>query len=452
MPFLATIVYTDNYFFVYLHVMNLITRLTTLLLAFTLVACGGSTTENGGNNAIEERVKEPVFLYGIDIEGYTIENDTVRMGETVGGILGRRGVSAVMVDRLDKASKEVFPLRKIRADNAYTTFTRHTTDSLGQHTKLDYIVYHKNAIDYVVFGFVGDSVSVSLGSRPVELVRKRCEASITSSLWGTIMEQNLPYALAAEFEDIYQWTVDFFGIQAGDSFKVVYDEKIVDGESVGIGRIWGAEFDHGGKQYFAIPYAQEQGKLRYWESNGESLRKQFLKAPLKYTRISSKFSKSRFHPVHKVYRPHHGVDYAAPAGTPVHSVADGTVIFAGWDRGGGGNTLKIKHAGNLETGYLHLKSFAKGIKVGTRVSQGQLIGYVGSTGSSTGPHLDYRIKKNGTPIDPLKMPQEPAEPISAEHKAEFEAIRDRVIAELEGREVVGGVITEEDIFPAQNKQ
>lgn len=451
-PFLATIVYTDKYFFVYLRVMNLITRLTTLLLAFTLVACGGSTTENGGNNAIEETVKEPVFLYGIDIEGYTIENDTVRMGETVGGILGRRGVSAVMVDRLDKASKEVFPLRKIRADNAYTTFTRHTTDSLGQHTKLDYIVYHKNAIDYVVFGFVGDSVSVSLGSRPVELVRKRCEASITSSLWGTIMEQNLPYALAAEFEDIYQWTVDFFGIQAGDSFKVVYDEKIVDGESVGIGRIWGAEFDHGGKQYFAIPYAQEEGKLRYWESNGESLRKQFLKAPLKYTRISSKFSKSRFHPVHKVYRPHHGVDYAAPIGTPVHSVADGTVIFAGWDRGGGGNTLKIKHAGNLETGYLHLKSFAKGIKVGTRVSQGQLIGYVGSTGSSTGPHLDYRIKKNGTPIDPLKMPQEPAEPISAEHKAEFEAIRDRVVAELEGREVVGGVITEEDIFPAQNKQ
>ena len=451
-PFLSTIVYTDKYFFVYLRVMNLITRLTTLLLAFTLVACGGSTTENGGNNAIEETVKEPVFLYGIDIEGYTIENDTVRMGETVGGILGRRGVSAVMVDRLDKASKEVFPLRKIRADNAYTTFTRHTTDSLGQHTKLDYIVYHKNAIDYVVFGFVGDSVSVSLGSRPVELVRKRCEASITSSLWGTIMEQNLPYALAAEFEDIYQWTVDFFGIQAGDSFKVVYDEKIVDGESVGIGRIWGAEFDHGGKKYFAIPYAQEEGKLRYWESNGESLRKQFLKAPLKYTRISSKFSKSRFHPVHKVYRPHHGVDYAAPVGTPVHSVADGTVIFAGWDRGGGGNTLKIKHAGNLETGYLHLKSFAKGIKVGTRVSQGQLIGYVGSTGSSTGPHLDYRIKKNGTPIDPLKMPQEPAEPISAEHKAEFEAIRDRVIAELEGREVVGGVITEEDIFPAQNKQ
>ena len=434
-----------------LRVMNFIIRLTALLLTLSVVACGGGSTETGGNS-IEEVAKEPVLLYGIDIEGYTIEHDTVRMGETVGGILGRRGISAVMVDRLDKSSKEVFPLRKIRADNAYTTFTRHSVDSLGEHDELDYIVYHKNAIDYVVFGFVGDSVSVSLGSRPVELVRKRCEASITSSLWGTIMEKDLPYALAAEFEDIYQWTVDFFGIQAGDSFKVVYDEKIVDGESVGIGRIWGAEFDHGGKQYFAIPYAQEAGKLRYWEANGESLRKQFLKAPLKYTRISSKFSKSRLHPVHKVYRPHHGVDYAAPAGTPVHSVADGTVIFAGWVRGGGGNTLKIKHAGNLETGYLHLKSFAKGIKVGSRVSQGQLIGYVGSTGASTGPHLDYRIKKNGTPIDPLKMPQEPAEPIAEAHKAKFEAIRDRVVAELEGREVEGGIITEADIFPSAKSE
>lgn len=431
--------------------MNIIKYISTLLLLLFVVGCFGGSTETKGDNIASEEVVEPTYLYGIDIEGYEIVNDTVRMGETVGGILGRRGISAATVDRLDKESKDIFPLRKIRADNAYTTFTRSYTDSLGEHSALDYIVYHKNAIDYVVFGFVGDSISITLGSRPVEYIRQRCEASITSSLWGTIMEHNLPYALAAEFEDIYQWTVDFFGIQAGDSFKVVYDEKMVDGESVGIGRIWGAEFCHGGKQYYAIPFSQD-GKLRYWEANGESLRKQFLKAPLKYTRISSKFSKARLHPVYKVYRPHHGVDYAAPAGTPVHAVADGTVTFRGWDRGGGGNTIKIKHAGNLETGYLHLKNFAKGISVGTRVSQGQLIGYVGSTGASTGPHLDFRIKKNGTPIDPLKMPQEPAEPISSANKAAFEAVRDRVIAELDGNEVVGGIITEQDIFPTSKSE
>ena len=431
--------------------MNIIKYISTLLLLLFAVGCIGGSTETKGDNIASEEVVEPTYLYGIDIEGYEIVNDTVRMGETVGGILGRRGISAATVDRLDKESKDIFPLRKIRADNAYTTFTRSYTDSLGEHSALDYIVYHKNAIDYVVFGFVGDSISITLGSRPVEYIRQRCEASITSSLWGTIMEHNLPYALAAEFEDIYQWTVDFFGIQAGDSFKVVYDEKMVDGESVGIGRIWGAEFCHGGKQYYAIPFSQD-GKLRYWEANGESLRKQFLKAPLKYTRISSKFSKARLHPVYKVYRPHHGVDYAAPAGTPVHAVADGTVTFRGWDRGGGGNTIKIKHAGNLETGYLHLKNFAKGISVGTRVSQGQLIGYVGSTGASTGPHLDFRIKKNGTPIDPLKMPQEPAEPISSANKVAFEAVRDRVIAELDGNEVVGGIITEQDIFPTSKSE
>lgn len=432
--------------------MKILKYISALLLTLMVVGCGGGSTETKSTDTVNVEVKEPEYLYGINIDGYIIENDTVRSGETVGGILGRRGISAVTVDRLDKESKEIFPLKKIRTDNAYTTFTRNYTDSLGEHSVLDYVVYHKDAIEYVVFGFVGDSISVTIGARPMEIVRKRCEADITSSLWGSIMEQNLPYALAAEFENIYQWTVDFFGIQPGDSFKVVYDEKVVEGTSVGIGRIWGAEFTHNGKQYYAIPFTQD-GKLQYWEANGESLRKQFLKAPLKYTRISSKFTNARLHPVYKVYRPHHGVDYAAPAGTEVHSVADGTVTFKGWDKGGGGNTLKIKHAGGMETLYLHLKSFAKGISVGTRVSQGQLIGYVGSTGTSTGPHLDFRIKKNGTPIDPLKMVQEPAEPISSANKAAFEAIRDRVIAELDGsEEIAGGAITEQDIIPAAKSE
>lgn len=421
-------------------------RITTLLLMLGTAACGGFSSDNETNEENTPIIEqEPEKLYDIEIEGYTIATDTVRMGETVGGILGRRGISPVKVDRLDKVAAEVFPLRQIRADNAYTTFTRTVQDSTGSHEVLDYVIYHRNAIDYVTFAFVGDSVSVKLGARPVEIVRQRRQATITSSLWGAIMEQDMPYALAAEFEDIYQWTVDFFGIQAGDSFTVLYDEKYVDSTSVGIGRIWGAEFSHGGKVYYAIPFAQDSAKLRYWEANGESLRKQMLKAPLKYTRISSKFSNSRLHPVHKVYRPHHGVDYAAPSGTPVHSVADGVVTFRGWG-GGGGNTIKIKHAGNIMTGYLHLRGFAKGIAVGTRVSQGQLIGYVGSTGTSTGPHLDYRVWKNGKAIDPLKIPQEPAEPITEANMAEFEAIRDRVIAELEGRASADMLITEDDIF------
>jgi murein DD-endopeptidase MepM/ murein hydrolase activator NlpD len=255
------------------------------------------------------------------------------------------------------------------------------------------------------------------------------------------MRDSLPFALAAELEDIYQWTVDFFGIQKGDNFTVIYDEKLIDTTHVGIGRIWGAKFTHAGKDVYAIPFKQGE-KIQYWEYDGASLRKQLLKAPLKFTRISSRFSRARLHPVHRVYRPHLGVDYAAPSGTPVAAVADGVVTFRGWDRGGGGNTLKIKHAGNLVTGYLHLSRFAKGIAVGKRVSQGEIIGYVGSTGTSTGPHLDYRIWKNGTNIDPLKVPQEPAEPISAQNKAQFEQARDRIMAELNGTATPEMIITD----------
>lgn len=310
-------------------------------------------------------------------------------GETLGKILNGFGVSALTIDRLDKASKDIFPLRNIRAGHKYTAFI-HEDSLYAPH--LDYLVYERNVAEYVVFGFHDDSVSVRTGEKQFTVRRTKKSATINSSLWGAIMEQELPYALAAEMEDIYQWTVNFFGIQKGDNFTVIYDERFIDDSvSVGIGRIWGAKFCQGGKEYYAIPFRQG-GKIRYWEYDGASLRKQMLKAPLKYSRISSKFTYARKHPIYKVYRPHTGVDYAAPKGTPVHAVADGVVTFKGWG-GGGGNTLKIKHAGNLMTGYLHLSGYAKGISKGSRVSQGQLIGYVGSTGASTGPHLDYRIWK-----------------------------------------------------------
>ncbi len=335
-------------------------------LLWTGIACTSCTPKNEADDAPQN------IVYGIVADDYRLETGEVAEGETMSKLLGTFGITPATVDRLDRASKAIFPLRRTK----------------------------KSAV-------------------------------INSSLWGAIMEQNLPYALAAEMEDVYQWTIDFFGIQKGDSFTVIYDERFIDDTvSVGIGRIWGARFTQNGKDYYAIPFHQG-GKVRYWEADGRSLRKQLLKAPLKYTRISSRFSYARKHPIYKVYRPHTGVDYAAPKGTPVRAVADGTVIFKGWG-GGGGNTLKIKHAGNLQTGYLHLSRYAKGIATGKRVVQGQLIGYVGSTGASTGPHLDFRIWKNGKPIDPLKIPQEPAEPIAKAHRAEFDFVRDRIMAELNG--------------------
>lgn len=398
-----------------------------MLVAAMATACGGNSAENEQAETTVADDAQPRVIYGIAADNYRTTEGVVESGQTVGNLLSPYGISAVMIDRLDKAAAEVFPLRQIRAGNSYTMFMRSEADST-EH--LDYMVYHRNPIDYVVFGFVGDSVSVTTGARDVQIVRRKHTAVINSSLWGAIMEQDMPYALAAELDDIYQWTIDFFGLQKGDGFTVIYDEKYIDTVCVGIGQVWGARFNHAGKSVYAIPFKQ-QGKLKYWEADGKSLRKQLLKAPLKYSRISSKFSNSRLHPVHKVYRPHHGVDYAAPTGTPVHSVADGVVTFKGWG-GGGGNTLKIKHAGNLMTGYLHLSRYAPGISVGKHVSQGQLIGYVGMTGTATGPHLDYRIWKNGMPIDPLKVPQEPAEPIDEANRTAFEWVRDRIVAELDG--------------------
>lgn len=417
--------------------MTAYTKIIFAALLLSLAACRSEKAPTADDETAEE--PQHTLVYGIVADNYRTEQGEVGSGETLGKILDRYGVSAATIDKLDKAAADIFPLRKIRAGRPFTAFL--STDSLSAG-RLDWLVYEKDVTDYVVFGFAGDSVSVTTGQKDVDIRRRRCSSTIETSLWGAIMRDSLPNALAAEMEDIYQWTIDFFGLQKGDSFTVIYDEKVIDSTFVGIGRVWGAKFTHGGKEVYAIPFKQND-KIQYWEYGGASLRKQLLKAPLKFTRISSRFSNARLHPIYRVYRPHHGVDYAAPKGTPVHAVADGVVIFKGWG-GGGGNTLKIKHAGNLVTGYLHLSGYAKGIANGTRVSQGQLIGYVGSTGSSTGPHLDYRIWKNGTPIDPLKVPQEPAEPVAKENMAKFEAVRDRIVAELNGTATPDMIVTQLD--------
>jgi murein DD-endopeptidase MepM/ murein hydrolase activator NlpD len=231
---------------------------------------------------------------------------------------------------------------------------------------------------------------------------------------------DLPIELALELSEIYAWTIDFFGLQKGDSIRVYYDEQYVDSTRVGIGRIYAADFYHGRKWLEAFYF--EAGDVHsYFDGDGKSLRKAFLKAPLNYKRISSHFTYARKHPIYKTVRPHTGVDYAAPAGTPVVSIGDGVVIEKGY-KGGGGNTVKIKHNSTYTTAYLHLQKYGPGIAVGTRVSQGQVIGYVGSTGASTGPHLDFRVWKNGTPVDPLKMESPPVEPVPTKYRPEFDSI------------------------------
>jgi len=268
------------------------------ICALLLVAAGACSRTQQQETAGEEAAEQHNIVYGINADNYRTETGEVGSGETLGKILNGFGVSALTIDRLDKASKDIFPLRNIRAGHKYTAFI-HEDSLYAPH--LDYLVYERNVAEYVVFGFHDDSVSVRTGEKQFTVRRTKKSATINSSLWGAIMEQELPYALAAEMEDIYQWTVDFFGIQKGDNFTVIYDERFIDDSvSVGIGRIWGAKFCQGGKEYYAIPFRQG-GKIRYWEYDGASLRKQMLKAPLKYSRISSKFTYARKHPIYKAY-------------------------------------------------------------------------------------------------------------------------------------------------------
>lgn len=399
----------------------------TLPLLFSCANNEGEQQQDQQDQNIEaEVVKEDVYAYGILANDYTLEEKEVQSGESWSTILNGYGIGVRKVLRLEELTKDICPLSNIKAGDKYTAFTRQ--DSVATH--LDYLVYEKNRAEYVIFTFLGDSVAVNEGKREVTTRRVKKTATITSSLWGAIMAANLPYALAAEMENIYEWTIDFFGIQEGDSFTVIYDEKLIDTVSVGVSRVWGAKFTHRKKDHYAIAFEQD-GKVKYWDKEGGSLRKQLLQAPLKFSRISSGYTNARLHPVLKVYRPHHGIDYAAPLGTPVRSVADGVIIQKGY-RGAAGNMLKIKHSGELVSGYMHLQKFAKGIENGTRVSQGQLIGYVGSTGRSTGPHLDFRIWKNGKPVNPASVPQASSDPLSKSARGKFNKARDLIVAELEG--------------------
>jgi len=244
-----------------------------------------------------------------------------------------------------------------------------------------------------------------------------------------MIENNIDPMMSIKLSEIYAWTVDFFGLDEGDKFKVIYEKQYVDSIPIGIGEIYAVSFNHKGEELFAFEFEQN-GVKSFFDKDGKSLRRQFLKAPLKFSRISSGFSKSRMHPILKIRRPHSGVDYAAPRGTPINTIGDGTIIKKGYTKGAG-YYIKVKHNSVYTSGYNHLSRYPKGIKVGQRVTQGDVIGYVGSTGYATGPHLDFRVWKNGQAINPLKIKAPPVEPILDDNLSTFEAIKTEYLKELD---------------------
>lgn len=366
---------------------------------------------------------EPILKFGLPVDSFYIEQGSIRRNQNLSDILLDQGISYQTIDEIARKSRPIFDLRRMKQGNNYYFFCSPDSNHLAQ-----YFVYEIDQVEYVVYQ-LGDSLKITKGAKPVVKEIKTASGVINSSLWNTIKDNNLNPALAIQLSDIYAWTIDFFGIQKGDRFRVIYEESFVDSTSIGIGNIFACQFEHSGESFYAFQFEQDS-IMSYFNDKGESLKKAFLKAPLKFSRISSGFTNARFHPVLKFTRPHHGVDYAAPTGTPVMSIGDGVVTKKAYQGGGGGNYLYIKHNSVYTTSYMHLNNFAKGIAPGVRVHQGQIIGYVGKTGLATGPHLDFRVYKGGTPINPLKMEAPPVEPVHQQNLTEYNQLKDSMMLRL----------------------
>ena len=358
--------------------------------------------------------------YGIPMEGYKVRKDVVKPGESLSLILGNAGLSGQQVHEIGEKSHGVFDLRKIRAGRPYAVYA--SQDSVAAPA---FLVYEENSKDYVVFDLRGD-YQVSRGVKPVEWQRKETKGVVESSLWVAMQSVGASPQLAMALSNIFGWSIDFFGIQKGDEFRVIYEQPFVDGEPLSDFRVLAASFCASDSMYYAIPFEQD-GEEMYFDEHGNSVEGAFLKAPLDFYRITSRFTNSRYHPVLKRYRAHHGVDYAAPTGTPVYAIGRGKVIAKGYQANGGGNYLKIKHEGSYMTSYMHLSRFAKGIKVGSVVEQKEVVGYVGSTGLSTGPHLDFRVYENGRPINPLTVKSQPKAPVKEADMARFRVVCDSLM-------------------------
>jgi len=370
----------------------------------------------------ESQVREPELVFGIPVDEYTEKTDHIKRNEFLSEILLRHGVPMQEINQVLRGSDSIFDVRKVRYNNHYTLFC--DTDSIG---RARYLMYEHDPTLIYIFSF-NDSLNITPFKKEISKVIRYSSGTIETSLWESMIAKGMLQELAGELSEIFAWTVDFFGLQKGDSYKIFYEELFIDDKPLGIGKIYGAQFVWTGDTITAIPFIQDSTET-FFDADGNSLRKAFLKAPLRYSRISSRYSSSRLHPILRIRRPHFGVDYAAPIGTPVQAIGDGRITFAGTESGAG-RIVKITHNSVYSTAYMHLSGFGKGITAGAHVKQGDVIGFVGSSGLSTGPHLDFRFYKNGAPVDPLRVEAPPVEPVSEENKARFEKNKMLVLSML----------------------
>ncbi|PTN08652.1 M23 family metallopeptidase [Mangrovibacterium marinum] len=394
------------------------------LVIWIFIQKGKTDTPAPQPEAEEVVVPEPVFKFGLPVDSFQIDAGTIKRNQNLSDILLPYGVSYQTIAEIAQKSKTIFDVRKIKQGNNYFFFC--TPDSTSE---AKYWIYEADPIEYVVFQLT-DSLNIYKGEKPISRKIKTASGVINSSLWNALKDNDMNPVLAIELSEIYAWTIDFFGIQKGDKFRLIYEENYVDSIPVGINAIYACQFQHQNEDFYAFQFEQDS-ITSFYDDQGKSLKKAFLKAPLKFSRISSRFSRSRLHPVLKIRRPHLGIDYAAPTGTPVQSIGDGVVTRKGYQARGGGNYVYIKHNSVYTTCYMHLHNFAKGIAPGVRIRQGQVIGYVGKTGLATGPHLDFRVFKNGSAMDPLKVKAPPVEPVKEALMPQYTQLKDSLMTRLQ---------------------
>ncbi|MEJ2700200.1 MAG: peptidoglycan DD-metalloendopeptidase family protein, partial [Desulfuromonadales bacterium] len=332
------------------------------------------------------------------------------------------------IHQLAAESRKIFPLTGICAGQTYQICLTNGA--------FDRLTFDIDQSDQLIIRKEEEGFNVSRVPIPYTVKDQLVSGKISSSLFESVESIGETPELAMSLADIFAWDIDFIrDIRSGDSFKVLLEKRFRDGKPAGYGRILAAEFTNQGDTYRAFLYSDGDNRPAYYDADGKSLRKTFLRAPLAFTRVSSGYSMHRFHPITKTWKAHPAIDYAAPVGTPIKTVGDGTIYQIGYNRFNG-NYIKIRHNGGYVSIYLHMSHFARGMRRYKRVSQGQVIGYVGATGLATGPHLCFRMRKNGAPINPNKIKSAAAAPISKKHLADFERSIRPLVAGLQG----GGVL------------
>ena len=372
------------------------------------------------DNEPQIEITDPVYEYGILVDSFNLIHGVVKNGQTLGEILYANHINHQKIAEIVLKSKEIFDVRRVNPGKKYLVIN--SKDSIE---KACYFIYEESQTTYIVVDMT-DEIDVYKGEKEIITKLKKSTGKITTSLSEAVENLGVSPRVSIQLSEIYAWTIDFFKIQKGDAFNVYYENNYIDGEYIGIGNILAAEFIHKDKSFYAFYYKANKNFGEYFDEEGRTLRKAFLKAPLDFYRISSRYSKNRKHPVTGKWKGHFGTDYAAPRGTPIMSTANGTVQVAGRTRNNG-NYVKIRHNGTYTTQYLHMSKIKPGIRKGVYVKQGETIGYVGSTGLATGPHVCYRFWKNGKQVDPYMQKLPPGDPIQESNKKEYFTVKDSLM-------------------------